>query len=158
MKLCIKQKIFSWFDSYNVYDENRTIVYTVKGRIAWGHKLVIYDACGNEIGMVKEAVLTWMPKFVLYERGKCVGEIKKKISLFRPKYAIDHKNWTAVGNFVEWDYTVNSPSGRVATVCKKLLNLTDTYVIDVDDPADALCCLMFALAIDAEKCSREKND
>ena len=30
----------------------------------------------------------------------------------------------------------------------------DTYVIDVQDPGNALGALMFVLAIDAEKCSR----
>ena len=32
--------------------------------------------------------------------------------------------------------------------------MTDTYVIDVQDPGNALYVLMFVLAIDAEKCSR----
>ncbi len=32
--------------------------------------------------------------------------------------------------------------------------MTDTYVIDVQNPEDALDALMFVLAIDAEKCSR----
>ena len=45
----------------------------------------------------------------------------------------------------------------VATVSKELLRLTDTYVIDVGDPADALCALMLVLAIDAEKCSRNNG-
>ncbi|MDD2214801.1 MAG: hypothetical protein PHR21_09730 [Oscillospiraceae bacterium] len=36
----------------------------------------------------------------------------------------------------------------------KAFHLTDTYVIDVADPRDALLCLMIVLAIDAEKCSR----
>ena len=62
------------------------------------------------------------------------------------------------GNFFEWDYDVLDQDGRiVATVSKELLRLTDTYVIDVDDPADALCALMLVLAIDAEKCSRNNG-
>lgn len=32
--------------------------------------------------------------------------------------------------------------------------MSDTYVIDVQDPGNALDALMFVLAIDAEKCSR----
>ena len=34
--------------------------------------------------------------------------------------------------------------------------MTDTYVIDVQDPGNALDALMFVLAIDAEKCSRNQ--
>ena len=40
------------------------------------------------------------------------------------------------------------------SITKELLNWTDTYVIDVADPGNALCVLMLVLAIDAEKCSR----
>lgn len=34
------------------------------------------------------------------------------------------------------------------------LAIYDAYVIDVQDPGNALDALMFVLAIDAEKCSR----
>ena len=52
MKLLFKQRLFSWFDSYDIYDEAGNTVYVVKGQLSWGHKLVIYDAYGNEVGMV----------------------------------------------------------------------------------------------------------
>ena len=54
MKLLFKQRLFSWFDSYDIYDEAGNTVYVVKGQLAWGHKLIIYDAYGNEVGMVLE--------------------------------------------------------------------------------------------------------
>ena len=59
MKLLFKQRLFSWFDSYDIYDEFGNTVYVVKGQLSWGHKLVIYDADGNEIGMVVQRVLTF---------------------------------------------------------------------------------------------------
>ena len=56
---------------------------------------------------------------------------------------------------MEWDYTVTESCGApVAYVSKELFNWTDTYVIEVANPMDALCALMLVLAIDAEKCSR----
>ena len=42
----------------------------------------------------------------------------------------------------------------VAIIRKEIFNFTDTYVINVKDPENALDTLMFVLAIDAEKCSR----
>ena len=44
MKLIFKQRFFSWFDSYDIYSESGETVYTVKGQLAWGHCLKIYDA------------------------------------------------------------------------------------------------------------------
>ena len=56
---------------------------------------------------------------------------------------------------MEWDYTIADENGNtVATISKELFHWTDTYVIDVTDAKDALHALMFVLAIDAEKCSR----
>ena len=53
------------------------------------------------------------------------------------------------------DYTIGSASrGTGAPIGMELFHWTDTYVIDVHDPADALHALMVVLAIDAEKCSR----
>ena len=54
MKLLFKQRIFSWIDSYDIYDENGNTVYIVKGQISFGHRLKIYDAANNEIGTLKE--------------------------------------------------------------------------------------------------------
>ena len=45
----------------------------------------------------------------------------------------------------------------VAIIRKEIFNFTDTYIIDVKDPENALDALMFVLAIDAEKCSRNKR-
>lgn len=45
----------------------------------------------------------------------------------------------------------------VAIIRKEIFNFTDTYVINVKDPENALDALMFVLAIDAEKCTRNKR-
>lgn len=156
MKLLFKQRLFSWLDSYDIYDEAGTVVYRVKGKVSLGHKLVIYDANGTEVGMVSQRILAFLPKFEIYKNGQCVGCLKKSLSLFIPHYNLDYKNWHIEGSFLEWDYSILDSFGTtVATIRKEIFNLTDTYVIDVDNPQDALDALMFVLAIDAEKCSRD---
>lgn len=155
MKLLFKQRLFSWFDSYDIYNEAGETVYTVKGQLSWGHLLKIYDNCGNEIGTVKEKIFTWLPKFEMYLGEQYVGCISKEFTFFQPKFNIDCNGWQIEGDFFEWDYRILNASGlRIATISKKLFNWTDTYEIDVNNPEDALCALMFVLAVDAEKCSR----
>jgi uncharacterized protein YxjI len=155
MKLLFKQRFFSWFDSYDIYDEAGRTVYTVKGQLAWGHCLKIYDAQGVEIGTVKERILTFLPKFEMYLKDRYIGCISKEFTFFRPKFNIDYNGWFVDGDWFEWDYQILSNAGRaVASISKELLNWTDTYVIDVHNPQDALYVLMLVLAIDAEKCSR----
>jgi len=155
MKLLFKERFFSWFDSYDIYDEAGRTLYTVKGQLAWGHCLKIYDARGTEIGTVKERILTWLPKFEMYVQDRYIGCISKEFTFFRPKYHIDCNGWQVEGDWLEWDYQILDSTGRrIADISKELWNWTDTYVIDVANPQDALCALMLVLAIDAEKCSR----
>ena len=52
MKLLFKQRIFSWLDSYDIYDEKGETVYTVKGQLSFGHKLFIYNKYGEHIGTI----------------------------------------------------------------------------------------------------------
>lgn len=155
MKLLFKQRFFSWFDSYDIYGESGEVMYTVKGQLSWGHCLKIFDRSGREIGTVKEQVLTLLPKFEMYLGDRYAGCIRKEFTFFRPKFNIDCNGWQVDGDWLEWDYTVCTASGSVvADVTKEVWNWTDTYVIDVRNPQDALCVLMLVLAIDAEKCSR----
>ena len=84
-----------------------------------------------------------------------MGTITKDFTLFKPAFDVDCNGWHVEGDFFEWDYEIlDKFGGRVAAVSKELWNWTDTYTIDVTDPADALYALMVVLAIDAEKCSR----
>ncbi len=160
MKLYFKQRMFSWFDSYDIYhrtdaEENGPVAFTVEGKLSWGHCLHILDPMGQHIATVKQQVLTFLPKFDLYVGERCVGTIRKEFTLFRPEFSIDFNGWRVEGSFWEWDYTILDGQGRtVATVSKELFHWTDTYVIDVAREEDALYALMVVLAIDAEKCSR----
>lgn len=156
MKMRFKQRFFSWLDSYDIFDEAGNTLYTVKGQLAWGHCLRIFDAHDEPVGEVRQRIFTWLPKFEMYIHDRYIGCISREFTFFRPQYSIDCNGWQVDGDFFEWDYTIRSSSGhQIATVSKELFNWTDTYVIDVADPADALCALMLVLAIDAEKCSRK---
>ena len=44
MKMLFKQRMFSWFDSYDIYDEYGNTLFVVKGQLSWGHCLRIFDA------------------------------------------------------------------------------------------------------------------
>lgn len=63
-----------------------------------------------------------------------------------------------LNGIIQLCYTIVEESyDTVAIIRKEIFNFTDTYVIDVKDPENALDALMFVLAIDAEKCTRNKR-
>lgn len=158
MRLMFKQRFFSWFDSYDIYDENGTAVYTVCGRQAWGHKLEIYDNSGNPLATLREQVLTFLPRFAIQIGGETVVTITKDFTFFKPSFSVDCNGWHVEGSFLEWDYSIISQTGSVvARIEKQLFHFTDTYLIDVADGQDSLLALMVVLAIDAVKCSKNKG-
>lgn len=155
MKLLFKQRAFSWFDSYDIYNEHGETIFTVEGQLSWGKCLHILSASGEHIGTVQQKVMTFLPRFELYAYGDYLGSLTKEFSFLVPRFTLDCSDWEIEGSFMEWDYTIHSPSqGPIAVICKEIFNWTDTYVIDVDDPQNALCALMVVLAIDAEKACR----
>ena len=118
MKLLFKQRAFTWFDSYDIYDENENTVYVVKGQLSWGHCLKIFDASEeHELGTVKEQIFSWWPQFELYEGSDCIGTLKKEPwGWFKPRYNIDFNGWHIEGDWTEWDYTITGPDGATVMV------------------------------------------
>ena len=143
MKLLFKQRLFSWFDSYDIYDEAGNVAYTVKGQLSWGHRLKIFDSQEREIGTVQERIFTFLPKFEIYLGDSYVGCISKEFTLFKPVFDIDYNGWHVEGDFFEWDYRIVDMSDRcVATISKEIFNWTDTYVIDVCNLEMRETCLL----------------
>ena len=158
MRLLFKQRFFSWLDSYDIYDEAGNIFFTVKGQLAWGHLLKIFDSAGNYLGTVKERIFTFLPRFELYIGERYVGQLTKEFTFFKPLFTMDCNGWEVRGDWFEWDYEVCDPVGcQIMTASKQLFKWTDTYVIDVVEPRNALLSLMIVLAIDAVKCSESKR-
>ena len=141
MKLLFKQRLFSWFDSYDIHNE--------------GKCLNVIDRAGNHVATIKRKLFTFLPCFDIYIQGEFVGCVKKKFSLFSPSFTVDYRGWSVDGDFLEWDYSITDKDGlKVADISKIIFKLSDTYCIEVSDMFNALDILILVLAIDAEKVSR----
>ena len=151
----LKQKAFSWFDCYDIYDESGKAIYQVKGCLSWGHKLYICNPKGEQIGLVKEVMLTFLPKFEIYQYGRYLGCVKRELTFLMSRYSIDYNGWQVTGDVPGWKYEVKDAHGYgVAKISKVLFRWTDTYCIEVYNSMHALDVLMLVLSLDAEKCTR----
>ena len=100
MKLLFKQRIFSWLDSYDIYDEKGETVYTVKGQLSFGHKLFIYNKYGEHIGTIKEEILTFLPRFALYENDGIILAYHMNSRFEQYDYVVIPKFYTKDGKYV----------------------------------------------------------
>ena len=158
MELLIKQRVFSWTDSYDVYDETGNARYFVKAEFfSLGHQIHIYDKqTGAELGSVHQRLFTLLPTFDIVVGDQTVGTVRKKFTLFSQNYDVDYRGWDVEGDFLGWDYRVLRNGGKVMSISKQWLSWGDTYTLRGSNPANELPGLLLVIAIDAANCS--KND
>ncbi len=154
LKLLIKQRVFSWSDTYDIYDESGEVKYFVKAEVfSIGHVIHIYNRFHEEVGCIRQKLLTFLPAFEMEIGGQYLGKIKKEFSLFRPRYQLEFEDWRIEGNTFGWDYDVVAGNASIMTISKELFQWGDTYSIDIFDEANELLGLLIVIAIDAANCS-----
>lgn len=158
MELRIKQRVFSWSDTYDVYDESGEPRYYVRAEIlAFGHQIHVYDKrSGREVGAVHQKLFTFLPQFEIVIDGRTVGTIRREFSFLRPRYTVDFRGWDVEGDFLGWDYTASRNGLQVLSVTKELFTWGDTYVLRYHSMEDEIPGLLLTIAIDAANC--DKND
>lgn len=158
MRLFVKQRFFSFLDSFDVYDESKNVVFHVKGKLNFGHYLEVLDNKNIVVGHIEQELFHLLhPTFNIYIGNRYVGNIRKKFTLFTNEYDIQYNGYSVIGNFFELDYSIYDQYGQLkATVSKELLHFKDYYCLDIKNDNDVIDVLMFTLAIDCEKCSRSK--
>lgn len=157
MRLLIKQRVFAWGDTYDIYDEAGNVRYFVKAELfSLGHQIHVYDANQQQIAVIHEKILTLLPAFTIEVNGRTIGTIQKKFTFLRPKYEIDYNGWRVEGDFLGWDYDVYNECCSIIHISKQLLHWGDTYCVDIPDPKDEVSGILLVIAIDAANCDNNK--
>ena len=159
MELLIKQRVFSWGDTYDVYDETGEPRYYVEAELfAFGHQIHVYDKrSGREVGSIPQKLFTLTPQFEIVMNGMTVGCIRKEFTFFVPRYQVDFKGWDVEGDFLGWDYQVTCRGRDIMTITKEWLTWGDTYVLRYANAADEIPGLLLVIAIDAANCDRNRS-
>ena len=155
MNLLIRQRIFSWTDSYDVYDETGEARYEVKAELfSFGHQIHVYEKrTGREVGSIHQKLFTLLPQFEIVIGGRVQGTIRKEFTLLKPRYQVDYRGWDVAGDFMGWDYRVMAGNTQIRSISKELLRWSDTYVLRFTNPANEIPGLLLVIAIDAVNCS-----
>ena len=158
MELHIRQRIFSWGDSYDVFDDSGEARYEVRSAFfSLGHQIHVYDKRADEgrdeVGSIRQKLFTLMPTFEIEIGGRVIGTVRKKFTLLRQNYEVDYRGWDVEGDFLGWDYRVVQADREVLSITKEIWNWSDTYTLRFRNPADEIPGLLLVLAIDAANCS-----
>lgn len=111
---------------------------------------------GNELGIINEKIISFLPTFEIYKKNEKIGIIKQKLSVWKPKYKCDLGNYEIDGNILGLQYQIKKDCNVIATINKKLFSLNDVYIIDSTEE-DLFNALLIAVAIDATNCSKNSD-
>ena len=154
MRLYIKQRVFSWTDTYDVYDETGEARYFVQAEfLTWGHQIHVYDKRTNrEVGSIHQRLFSFTPTFEVVIGGRVMGTVRKSITFFVPRYEVDYRGWDVEGDVFGWDYDVVGRGGKVMSISKEFFSWGDAYSLEYRDPANEIPGLLLVIAIDAANC------
>ena len=150
MNYYIKQKVFSWSDTFFVYDQAGNEVYRVKGEaFSFGKKLHVYDMNGSEIAYINQKIFSFKPRFLVEIGGRLAAEVVKQITFFRPSYHIIGPDWSVNGDWFAHEYEISNGLLPIATISKQWFTFGDAYEISIGVGVDEILALCVALTVDA---------
>ena len=102
MKFYFKQKVFTFRQRSEIFDEQGNVAFTAVGEIiSLGRKMHIYDNMKNEVAFIQQRLLRLLPRFSVYIGGQYTADIVKEFTLLKPRYYIEGIDWQINGDFFE---------------------------------------------------------
>lgn len=156
MRFYMKQKVFSWGDKFQIYDEYQNVHFLVEGEVfSWGKKLHLYDRTGSEVAFIRQKVFSFLPRYFISHDGMDVAEVVKEFTFWKQRYQVNGPGWEVSGDFWAHEYEITDGGEVVASVSKRWFTWGDTYEIDIhegidpDNEAETAMVLCVVLIIDA---------
>jgi len=160
MRYMMKQRLFTWGDTFIIKDAREQDVFQVHGKVfSIGHQLAFWDMAGNELAYIKQRLLTLSPTYEIYRSGTLYAVIHKELFiLFTSKFIIEMPGpcqLVVEGDYTNHEYTFTRDDQVIASVSKAWFTWAETYGVDVADEEDAPLILACTVAI--EQSCRDNN-
>ncbi len=148
----LKQKVFSFTDSYKIYDADQNVIFYAKRKFFRPRVLSLHEAAGDRIvHTLKRRVFTMRPGYHLFDaENRRIAQIRKRFSFGRPKIDIhtDLGDYLIKGSVWAHDFTIETAKETLAVVRKKRLSWGDSYEIAIDEQADVPMMIAMVVMLD----------
>jgi uncharacterized protein YxjI len=159
MRYKIRQRIFSFGDSFTIRDEYDNDRFEVRGKVfSFGDKLRIYDMAGHELVYIEQEMFHLLPRYNIYLNGGYAASVKKELSFFRPSFTIESNqgSYTIDGDIFSHEFEILKGGRQVAYVSKGWFSLSDSYGADIEDSENQAFILAMVIVIDQILYDRKK--
>lgn len=160
MKLIITNKFFSMSGASTVKDELGNDVYKVNGKVfSFTNKKYVTDLNDNVLYIVRNKAINFIlnSAFVCDEQENIILKITRKFS-FKSNYSIEgvHANYRIDGDFWGWNFKIIKDDVEIGSITRRFA-FSDSFILEVDNEADAPLLIAFVIAVDNISDKSENN-
>jgi uncharacterized protein YxjI len=150
MKLYIKQRIFTFRDKFDVRDENKNVVFSVKSDFfALPPTIRLFDTKGDQLFVIKRKLISLLAKFKVFSKDDEVASITQKWSFMKKVFEVECKygKIDLIGNIFALNFQLMLDGKLVASIQKALISFGDSYEIIIEEGYDPglLTCIVIAI-------------
>jgi uncharacterized protein YxjI len=158
----IRERMFRLGEDSDITDQAGQPVLHVDGKVLSLHnRLVLRDPAGREVGQVSRKLVAMRPTFQISVDGKDVAEVRKRMfKVFGERFTIDVRDGKEMkidGDLFSHEFTVDRNGQTVATISKRWISMTDSYVVEVASGEDDVLILASVLALDLAMDAERNN-
>ena len=151
MRYQIRERIFSFGDSFTIKDQEGIDRFQVQGKVfSLGDQLSLQNMDGQELYYIEQKLMRLLPEYNLHKNGQVVAVCKKRFTLFGSKFDIKSPMGLIEidGYPMNYNYDIKRNGQTVATVDKQFFSLSDTYGADIRNGEDVAFILSLVIIID----------
>lgn len=134
MRLYIKQRVFTFKDKYDIYDENQNPIYYVEGKMfSFFDQISLYNTHHQLEFFIKKKFSMFLSKYEIYKGSMIYAQVQQKFSFMKRRLDITSQigNIQINGDFFSHNYTISLNDCILGSVRKKWLSWGDSYELDI---------------------------
>ena len=148
----IKEKAWTFNDSFDIKDRNREPVYKVKGKLfSFGDSLRLFDMDGQELLHIRQRVISFTSRYHISKEKRLYGKMVEIVKLFKDKYYLQvtgGPRYIIKGDFTAHRYSIYRGNKRVAYISRKWFKWTEHYTVVVVPEEDEELMLSAVIVVD----------
>jgi uncharacterized protein YxjI len=151
MRYQIRQRVFSFGDSFTIKDGYGNDAFRVRGKVfSLGNKLTIESLNGEELVYIEQQLFKFLPQYTIYMGGSDVATVRKEFTFFTPRFQIEsvYGSYEMEGEIFSHEFQILKNGRVVAAVSKAWFSLSDTYGAEISDSEDQAFMLAMVIVID----------
>lgn len=157
MRLFFEDRVMTWLDSFDIFDELGRKLFRVSGTREGTRKLKVYDAFAHnkQVASLK-ANEEEDPAVDIKHGTRFVSTVRRAFRRMKGFFDLGFLNWYAAGDFDKGSFRIFDANDRViASVSEEFVHREEMRCIDTL-PEFALHALAFTLAIDVQETPPEE--